>query len=113
MEELVMQRPTSALVCSLVLVTTIAAGALAQTAAQPSKEPSIDYWQPLWMQRELWGPGNMPPGMRARLLRHYTFMHYGIQKEYQGATSTVGDAKEVLEEGAKLYSQMCARCHGK
>ena len=22
--------------------------------------------QPLWMQRELWGPGEMPPGMRAR-----------------------------------------------
>jgi mono/diheme cytochrome c family protein len=65
------------------------------------------------MQRELWGPGTMPPGMRARLLRHYTFMHFGIQNEYQGAKSTVGNAKEVLEEGAKIYSQRCAGCHGK
>jgi len=65
------------------------------------------------MQRELWGPGTMPPGMRARLLRHYTFMHYGVEKEYQGAKSTVGNAKEVLEEGAKIYGQRCAGCHGK
>jgi hypothetical protein len=27
----------------------------------------------------------MPPGMQARLLRHYTFLHYGVQKDYQGA----------------------------
>lgn len=108
-----MLSPAFALLCSLVLTTTIVTVASAQTAPQAPKEPSVDYWQPLWMQRELWGPGTMPPGMRARLLRHYTFMHYGIQKEYQGATSTAGNAKEVLEEGAKLYSQMCARCHGK
>jgi mono/diheme cytochrome c family protein len=113
MEELVMQSPISALVCSFVLATTIAAGALGQTVPQPPKEPSVDYWQPLWMQRELWGPGTMPPGMRARLLRHYTFMQYGVQQEYQGAKSTVGNAKEVLEEGAKIYSQRCAGCHGK
>jgi mono/diheme cytochrome c family protein len=108
-----MRSPTCALVCSLVLVTTITAGASAQTGSQPPKEPSVDFWQPLWMQRELWGPGTMPPGMRARLLRHYTFMHYGVQKEYLGAKSTVGNQKEVLEEGAKIYSQRCAGCHGK
>ena len=107
-----MQRSTHALVCSLLLLTTIAVGASAQTAPPPTKEPSVDYWQPPWMQRELWGPGTMPPGMRARLLRHYTFMHYGVQKEYQGAKSTVGNAKEVLEEGAKIYAQRCAGCHG-
>jgi len=33
------------------------------------------------MQRELWGPGTMPSGMQARLLRHYTLRHYGAQKE--------------------------------
>ena len=108
-----MQSPASALLCSFVLATTIVTGAVAQTAPQTPKEPSVDYWQPLWMQRELWGPGTMPPGMRARLLRHYTFMHYGIQNEYQGAKSTVGNAKKVLEEGAKIYSQRCATCHGK
>lgn len=87
--------------------------AAAQTAAQPPKEPSVDYWQPLWMQRELWGPGQLPPGMRARLLRHFTYLHYGVQQDYQGATSTVGSAKEVIEAGAKLYAEKCASCHGK
>ena len=108
-----MGRFISTLKCSLVLMVLISPNAWAQTAPQVPNEPSVDYWQPLWMQRELWGPGTMPPGMRARLLRHYTFMHYGIQKEYQGATSTAGNSKEVVEEGAKIYSQNCARCHGK
>ena len=77
------------------------------------KGPSVDYWQPLWMQRELWGPGNMPPGMRARLLRQTTYMQYGVQKEYQGAASTVGSSKETVEAGGRLYSERCASCHGK
>jgi mono/diheme cytochrome c family protein len=79
----------------------------------PAKEPSVDYWQPLWMQRELWGPGNMPPGMRARLLRQSTYMQYGVQKDYQGAKSTVANTKETIEAGAKLYGESCASCHGK
>jgi mono/diheme cytochrome c family protein len=76
------------------------------------KEPRVDYWQPLWMQRELWGPGEMPPGMRARLLRHYTFVHYGVSREYQGARSTVGEVTEAIEAGRKLYAGRCAVCHG-
>jgi mono/diheme cytochrome c family protein len=84
-----------------------------QSAPPQAKEPSVDYWQPLWMQRELWGPGNMPPGMRARLLRQTTYMHYGVQKDYQGAKSTVGTSKEVIAAGGKLYGEKCASCHGK
>ena len=108
-----MQCSKSALMCPLVLIILIAAHASAQTVPQPSNEPSVDYWQPLWMQRELWGSGTVPPGMRARLLRHYTFVHYGVQKEYQGAKSSVGDSKEAIEEGGKIYSLKCAGCHGK
>lgn len=89
-------------------------GQPAAPAPSPSaKEPSVDYWQPLWMQRELWGPGNMPPGMRARLLRHWTYMHYGVQKDYEGAKSPVGIGKEGIETGRKLYGEKCANCHGK
>jgi mono/diheme cytochrome c family protein len=86
-----------------------------QTASPPpsAKEPSVDYWQPLWMQRELWGPGNMPPGMRARLLRQTTYMQYGVQKDYQGAKSTVANSKETIAAGGKLYGERCASCHGK
>jgi mono/diheme cytochrome c family protein len=78
----------------------------------PASGPDIDYWQPLWMQRQLWGPGKMPPGMRARMLRHMTYMQYGVQKEYQGAQSTVGSAQEVIVAGRELYVKNCATCHG-
>ena len=108
-----MRRSICLLTYLLPLMTLIAAEALAQMPSQSREEKSVDYWQPLWMQRELWGPGTMPAGMRARLLRHYTFMHFGVQKDYQGAKSTVGNSKEVIEEGKKIYSQKCAGCHGK
>ena len=55
----------------------------------------------------------MPPGMRARLLRHHTYMQYGVQPEYHGAKSTVGSDRQTLETGAKLYEEKCASCHGK
>lgn len=99
-----------------IAITQMSAGPSAgQTASStPSaKEPSVDYWQPLWMQRELWGPGNMPPGMRARLLRQTTYMQYGVQKDYQGAKSTVANSKETIDAGGKLYGEKCASCHGK
>jgi mono/diheme cytochrome c family protein len=106
-----MQRAIMVGIYRVVLATVVIVGASAQTVAPT--EPSVDYWQPLWMQRELWGPGTMPPGMQARLLRHYTFLHYGVQKDYQGAKSTIGNAKDIIEEGSKLYAENCARCHGK
>src|SRR5262249_52849822 len=90
-------------------VLAIAAIAVAQPRQDP---PPVDYWQPLWMQRELWGPGIMPPGMRARLLRHFTYMQYGVQPEYQGAKSTVGGDKSVIGDGATLYATRCSSCHG-
>ena len=99
-----------------IAITQMSAGPGAGQTASPTpsaKEPSVDYWQPLWMQRELWGPGNMPPGMRARLLRQTTYMHYGVQKDYQGAKSTVANSKETIDAGGKLYGEKCASCHGK
>jgi hypothetical protein len=83
------------------ILLALGAGVLAQPRQEP---PQVDYWQPLWMQRELWGPGTMPPGMRARVLRHHTFMQFGVQAEYQGAKPTVGSDESVIKEGAKLYA---------
>jgi mono/diheme cytochrome c family protein len=99
-----------------IAIALVSAGPGAGQSASPqppAKGPSVDYWQPLWMQRELWGPGSMPPGMRARLLRQTTYMQYGVQKHYQGAKSTVGNRKETIETGGKLYGERCASCHGK
>jgi mono/diheme cytochrome c family protein len=72
----------------------------------------FDYWQPDWMVRELWGPGTMPKGMMVRLLRHTTFMQFGVPKEYQGAKSNVPPGPETITEGGKLYASHCAGCHG-
>jgi mono/diheme cytochrome c family protein len=101
--------PTGA---ALAAILVLAAAAVAIAQSPSPKEPPVD-WQPLWMQRELWGPGTMPPGMRARLLRHHTYMQYGLQPEYQGAKSTVGNDRLTIEAGASLYAQRCASCHGR
>jgi hypothetical protein len=44
----------------------------------------------------------LPLGTRARLLRQHTYMQYRVQPEYQGAKSTVGNAKQTLEAGETL-----------
>jgi len=72
----------------------------------------FDFWQPDWMVRELWGPGTMSKGMMVRLLRHTTFMQFGVPKEYQGAKSNVPPGSETITEGGKLYASHCAGRHG-
>jgi len=74
--------------------------------------PAIDYWQPEWMVRELWGPGRMPKGMMVRLLRHTTYIETGVPKEYDGAKSTLTPGPATTAAGAKLYRDNCAKCHG-
>jgi mono/diheme cytochrome c family protein len=74
--------------------------------------PGVDYWQPDWMVRELWGPGRMPRGMMVRLLRHTTFMQYGVPKQYAGRQSTVPAGPETIAQGRKIYAERCASCHG-
>src|SRR5215510_1485822 len=76
-------------------------------------ERNFDYWQPDWMVRELWGPGSMPRSMMVRLLRHTTFMQYGVPKSYDGAKSTVPPGPETIAAGSKLYDEKCAECHGR
>jgi mono/diheme cytochrome c family protein len=110
------KRIAQAAVCvalALIIALMSACPSTAQSTSPSRNEKDVDFWQPLWMQRELWGPGKMPLGMRARLLRHMTYMQYGVQKEYQGAQSTAGSTAEVIAAGSKLYFQHCASCHGK
>jgi mono/diheme cytochrome c family protein len=94
----------------------LAAFASVVAAREQSQTPNprgFDYWQPEWMVRELWGPGHMPKGMMTRLLRHTTYVTYGVPKEYDGARSTVEPNPDVIGAGGKLYTQNCAGCHGK
>jgi mono/diheme cytochrome c family protein len=72
----------------------------------------FDYWQPDWMVRELWGGGRMPKGMMVRLLRHTTYMQYGVPKDYSGAKSTILADGTSVSDGGQLYETHCASCHG-
>jgi mono/diheme cytochrome c family protein len=95
------------------LVAAWAAPAAAQQSHPPAGRGGVDYWQPDWMVRELWGPGRMPKGMMTRILRHTTYMQYGVPKDYEGATSTARPGPETTAAGARLYATNCASCHGK
>ena len=94
------------------VLAVTAADAAAQDKQQPT-ERAFDYWQPEWMTRELWGPGHMPKGMMARLLRHTTYVDFGVGKEYEGAKSPLTGKPEAITAGAKLYAENCAACHGR
>ncbi len=91
------------------LVSSVAADERPQTPAPRG----FDYWQPEWMVRELWGPGHMPKGMMTRLLRHTTYVSYGVPKDYDGAVSTVEQGPAAVSAGAALYAEHCRRCHGR
>lgn len=91
----------------------LGAGAIAEDKKEPPQTPpGFDYWQPDWMVRELWGPGRMPKGMMARLLRHTTYMQYGVAEDYEGATSTVAQSPETIAMGREIFANNCASCHG-
>jgi mono/diheme cytochrome c family protein len=117
-------RITKAVASSLAAAAMLAAGAYAAAAqssgnaeqqsqgkAAPATPRGFDYWQPDWMIRELWGPGRMPKSVMARLLRHTTYMQYGVPREYQDAKSTVKANPETIAAGGRLYAQHCASCH--
>ncbi|MGE0699203.1 MAG: cytochrome c [Hyphomicrobiaceae bacterium] len=103
------------------ILGTLSLGAMAQQSApgqtappaQSHPRPGFDYWQPDWMVRELWGPGRMPKGMMTRLLRHTTYVSYGVPPKYEGAKPTVPASPETTAAGAALYAANCAGCHGK
>lgn len=64
------------------------------------------------MVRELWGPGRMPKSMMVRLLRHTTYIQFGVPEDYAGAKSTVAADAPTLAAGAALYAKHCLQCHG-
>ncbi len=99
-------------------LTALAAFALnisGATAQSPDIQTQLccqDRWNPEWMQRDMWGPGRMGPGMRHRMARHWTFMHQGIPALYRGARNPLSPNAETIGEGRALYQKNCASCHG-
>jgi mono/diheme cytochrome c family protein len=105
-----MKAQLTALLGTVVLLVSL--GTPLAQLQQPAAR-GFDYWQPDWMVRELWGPGSMPKGMMVRLLRHTTFMQFGVPKEYEGAKSEASTGPEAIAAGGKLYAEHCAACHGR
>jgi mono/diheme cytochrome c family protein len=97
------------------LIVLVGLGKTVSAWSQDRQPPqrNFDYWQPDWMVRELWGPGSMPKGMMVRLLRHTTYMQYGVPKSYEGAKSAVPPGPQTIAAGSKLYGEHCAVCHGR
>src|SRR5262249_6353572 len=97
------------------LVTAFFMSASMASLSQDKHAPpprGFDYWQPDWMVRELWGPGTMPKGMMVRVLRHTTFMQFGVPKAYQGAKSNVTPGSESITVGGILYGSDSACWRG-
>lgn len=95
------------------LALTAAGTALSQVTPGTSSPRAFDYWQPDWMVRELWGPGRMPKSMMVRLLRHTTYIQFGVPDEFAGAKSNVALGPAAIAAGGRIYTQRCAQCHGK
>ena len=102
-----------------VVVTSLAAAlnllpsiAFAQPSQGQTPGCCRDMWDPGWMQRPMWDSRHMGPGQRQRMLRHWTYMNQGVPAEYRRQTSTVAPTEATIREGAMLYAQNCASCHG-
>jgi mono/diheme cytochrome c family protein len=88
-----------------------ASDAGAQGGSRMARGP--DFWQPGWMHHYMWGPQSTDPDMRARMQRHWTYMHTSIPSDYLGARSTVKNTVENIAAGGALYAEHCSKCHGK
>lgn len=60
----------------------------------------------------MWGDEPMTPGVRQRMVRHWTFMHRGTSVQYQGARNPFPDDDVTVGEGRATYAANCASCHG-
>ena len=89
------------------LIGAISAAAQVRLVAEPPV-PKDDMWQP----RHLWGGEVVSPTARARMQRHWTYMHAGVPLEYRGLARPVDTTEENVSRGLVLYHENCAACHG-
>ena len=79
----------------------------------PQAHDRTDFWHPGWMRRHMWGRKDIGREVRARMQRHWTFMHGSIPSAYEDARSTVEPTRQNVQAGGKLYRANCLSCHGK
>ena len=59
------------------------------------------------------GPGMGPwMGRGASMVRHMYYMHNGIPSKYRGKVNPLPASPENVRDGATLYADNCASCHG-
>lgn len=97
-----------------VAVGTVSSSQIATAQSSSTQTPPCcwDRWNPDWMQRDMWGPRQMGPGMRQRMARHWTFMQQGVPAEYRGVQNPLSPDGSTISEGRSLYQENCASCHG-
>ncbi|NQW12314.1 MAG: c-type cytochrome [Alphaproteobacteria bacterium] len=100
-------------VLALIVIAATGFVALAQSSDRSAPRSWWDMWNPPWMQRDMWGRGQMDTDIRQRMSRHWTFMNQGAPTEYRGALNPYSADTETITEGRALYQQNCVRCHGK
>jgi mono/diheme cytochrome c family protein len=79
----------------------------AVTESQAGPRPAADIWRP----RYEWGRYIQSPSLRARMQRHYTYMHSGVPRMYRGKVSPLAATPETIDRGRRQYKQHCAACH--
>lgn len=99
-------------VAAIVLLPVSALGAgppPAVNSAAPIAAVQIaaDPWKPM----HLWGGSISSPSARARMRRHWTYMHSGVPPSYRGKTSPLTQTADVIDRGRLLYTEHCAACH--
>lgn len=102
-------------VLALAVLVTLVLNIKSATAQSPGAQTRPccwDMWSPNWMQRDMWGPRQMGPGMRQRMARHWAFMHQGVPIAYRGARNPLSLDPKTIGEGGTLYQENCASCHG-
>ncbi len=100
-------RFTAAILAVAVSIGAISAAAQIRLAAEPPV-PKDDMWQP----RHLWGGDVVTPTARARMQRHWTYMHAGVPPEYRGLAPHGEATRQNVGRGLILYQENCAACHG-
>mgnify|MGYP003669064090 CR=1 FL=1 len=89
------------------LVAAAAAKAADMPRAEGEQGPLRDFWQPRYM----WGGDVVSPSAKARMQRHWTYMHSGVPPAYRRQSPPFKPTAEEIGRGRLFYTEHCGGCH--
>jgi mono/diheme cytochrome c family protein len=97
-----------------IAASALAIGAIAYAQTMhsgPGNGPHSTMMQGGWHAGPMWSMG---PGRQGRgpIARHHFAMMSGIPAPYASMTNPLPHTQAALDQGAKVYSDNCAACHG-